>query len=65
MTTPNALSYEYRVTSLSESGTENVVVNLVQKENQGGTPLSLVLSDQDGREFFPGDEFTVTLTKKE
>lgn len=69
MTTPaEPKSYLFRVNGMSESGLGRMTVNFVQQVDgttPGGLPafannVTLNLSTEDSRAYFPGDMYTVS-----
>lgn len=69
-----AINIKYRVTVLSESGTDKVVLSLTpateEIENEDGTKtfiqvqptnINLTLDNEDAKAFWPGQDVTITL----
>lgn len=68
MSTPNNLSFEYRVVSLSEAGNDLVNVSFVeQREGVPNAPtpygnFTRAFTPAEADSFFPGQVYTLTLT---
>jgi len=70
MTTPaNTQTFRYRVTGLNENGNlVNVTFHQVNANPENGpainytAPFTLALPAEEARAYFPGQEFTLTLT---
>ncbi len=68
-TSTATLTTDYRVTSISEAGNDLVTVNFTEVVVDGATngtygSYSRTVSASDGASFFPGQVYTMTLTKK-